>query len=125
MEFLSGRFGSEAILLRYLRFLPGALEAAATAGAMRDLIDRRSYFLADRARRARLVRRARLPVSRAQRHGGREATRQLVALDPPAPRIDAAQRLLQAMAEVPAVKLTSPSGYASLPAVTALLATLA
>ena len=55
----------------------------------------------------------------------REATRQLVALDPTAPRIDAAKRLLQAMAGVRAVKLTYPSGYATLPAGTALLATLA
>lgn len=54
----------------------------------------------------------------------REATRQLVALDPTAPRIEAAQRLLQAMAGVPTVKLTYPSGYATLAAVTDLLATL-
>ena len=52
------------------------------------------------------------------------ATLQLVALDPTAPRVDAAHRLLQAMAGMPAVKLTYPSGYATLPAVTDLLATL-
>ncbi len=54
----------------------------------------------------------------------REATQQLIALDPTAPRIDAAHRLLRAMAHVPTVKLTYPSGYASLPRVTDLLATL-
>jgi hypothetical protein len=54
----------------------------------------------------------------------REATRQLIALDPTAPRIDVAHRLLQVMAGVTAVKLTYPSGYATLPAVSGLLATL-
>ena len=62
----------------------------------------------------------RMPIAAAVR----EATQQLIALDPTAPRIDAAHRLLQAMAHVPTLKLTYPSGYAALPRVTDLLATL-
>ena len=58
------------------------------------------------------------------REAVRDAARQLIALDPTVPRTDTVALLLQTMAGVPTVKLTYPSGYATLPAVTDLLATL-
>lgn len=54
----------------------------------------------------------------------REATRQLIALDPTAPGFAPANRLLRAMTGIPAVRLVYPSGYGTLPAVANLLATL-
>ena len=80
----------------------------------------RALIFLERSDEAAAPQIARMPIGEAVR----EATHQLIALDPTAPRIDAAHRLLQAMAGVPAVKLTYPSGYAALPAVTDLLATL-
>lgn len=54
----------------------------------------------------------------------RQASRQLIALDPTVPRTTTVHRLLQTLAVARPVKLTYPSGYDSLPAVTDLLATL-
>ncbi|MEG3146961.1 hypothetical protein U1839_20105 [Sphingomonas sp. RT2P30] len=54
----------------------------------------------------------------------RRATRQLIALDPTAPRTNAVHRLVQMLAGARPVKLTYPSGYGALPAVTDLLASL-
>ncbi|MDB5708250.1 MAG: HprK rel HprK-related kinase [Sphingomonas bacterium] len=96
-----------------LRFEPENAPGA-EAAPLRALVflDRNSEVAAPRLDR--------MPIAEAVR----EATRQLIALDPTAPRTDAAHRLLQTMAGVPAVKLTYPSGYARLPAVRDLLATL-
>lgn len=80
----------------------------------------RALVFLERSGGATAPRLDRMPIGDAVR----EATRQLIALDPTSPRVDAAHRLLQTMAGVPAVKLTYPSGYATLPAVTDLLATL-
>ncbi len=52
----------------------------------------------------------------------RRATQQLIAFDPTAPRTAAATLLVRAMSQVPLVKLSYPSGYASLPGVMELLA---
>ncbi len=54
----------------------------------------------------------------------RQATRQLIALDPTVPRTIAVHRLVQMLAGARPLMLTYPSGYDSLPAVTDLLATL-
>ncbi|MDB5581452.1 MAG: HprK rel HprK-related kinase [Bradyrhizobium sp.] len=80
----------------------------------------RALVFLERNRDVAAPRLERMPIGEAVR----EATRQLIALDPTAPRIDAAHRLLQVMAGVTAVKLIYPSGYTTLPAVTDLLATL-
>ena len=96
-----------------LRFEPEHLPGAESAPIRAMVFLERSGDLA-------APRLDRMPIAAAVR----EATQQLIALDPTAPRIDAAHRLLRAMAHVPTVKLTYPSGYASLPRVTDLLATL-
>jgi hypothetical protein len=54
----------------------------------------------------------------------RQATRQLIALDPTLPRTASVHRLIQTLAAARPIKLTYPSGYASLPAVSELLASL-
>lgn len=54
----------------------------------------------------------------------RRATRQLIALDPTMARTIAVHRLVQTLAGTRLLTLTYPSGYAALPAVTDLLASL-
>jgi hypothetical protein len=80
----------------------------------------RALVFLERSADVALPRLDRLPLGEAVR----EATRQLIALDPTAFGYTSANRLLRAMTGVPAVKLIYPSGYAALPIVTDLLATL-